>query len=109
MKQHEASIFEVGQPQATREWEIFKTKQVPKYYLEAMTQQIKRVARLVEEADEKAAVAAEVGDDVILQLIDAKEADETELERTTVPEEAILEPYSKVEDAYMSRKMCLLI
>ena len=54
------------------------------------------IPRLVEEdADEKAEAAAEeVGDDVILQQIDA----EIELERTTMPEEAIVEPYSEVED-----------
>ena len=73
--------------------------EVPKHYLETVRQQIKRVARLVEEdADEKAAAAAEDGDDRILQQIDAEEAAEIELERTTVPEEAILEPYSEVED-----------
>ena len=58
--------------------------EVPKHYLETVRQQIKRVA--------------EDGDDRILQQIDAEEAAEIELERTTVPEEAILEPYSEVED-----------
>ena len=47
--------------------------EVPQHYLE---QQIKRIARLVEEdADEKAETAAEeVCDDVILQQIDVEEA-----------------------------------
>ena len=44
------------------------------------------------------AAAEELGDDVILQQIDAEEAAEIEDERATVPEEAILEPYSEVED-----------
>ena len=44
------------------------------------------------------AAAEEIGDDVILQEIDAEEAAEIEVERTTVPEEAIVEPYSEVED-----------
>ena len=58
-----------------------------------------RVARLVkEDADKKAAAAAEVVDDGILQQIDAEEAAEIEFERTTMPEDAILEPYSEVED-----------
>ena len=36
---------------------------------------------------------------MILQQIDAEEAAEIEVERTTVPEEeAIVEPYSEVED-----------
>jgi hypothetical protein len=51
-----------------------------------------------EDADEKAAAAAEVVDDGILQQIDAEEASEIEFERTTMPEDAILEPYSEVED-----------
>ena len=74
--------------------------EVPKHYLDSVKQQIKRIARLVEEdADEKAEAAAEeIGDDVILQEIDAEEAAEIEVERTTVPEEAIVEPYSEVED-----------
>ena len=58
-----------------------------------------RVARLVkEDADKKAAAAAEVVDDGILQQIDAEEAAEIEFERTTMPEDAIIEPYIKVED-----------
>ena len=74
--------------------------EVPKHYLESVKQQINRMAKLVEEdAAEKAEAAAEeVGDDVILQQIDAEEAAEIEDERATVPEEAILEPYSEVED-----------
>ena len=51
-----------------------------------------------EDANEKAAAAAEVIDDGILQQIDAEEAAEIEFERTTMPEDAILEPYSDVED-----------
>ena len=59
---------------------------MPQHYLESVKQQIKSIARLVEEdADEKAEIAAkEVGDDVILQQIDAEEAAKIELERTTV-------------------------
>ena len=75
--------------------------EVAKHYLESVKQQIKRIARLVEEdANEKAEAAAEeIGDDVILQQIDAEEAAEIEVERTTSPEEeAIVEPYSEVED-----------
>ena len=51
-----------------------------------------------EGADENASAAAEVIDDDILQQIDAEEAAEIEFERTTMPEDAILEPYSEVED-----------
>jgi hypothetical protein len=51
---------------------------------------------LKEEADEKAAAAAEVVDDGILRQIDAEEAAEIEFERTTMPEDAILEPCSEV-------------
>ena len=46
----------------------------------------------------KLPLAEELGDDVILQQIDAEEAAKIEDERATVPEEAILEPYSEVED-----------
>ena len=35
---------------------------------------------------------------MILQQIDAEEAAKIELERTTVPEEAIFKPYSEVKD-----------
>ena len=59
-------------------------------------------------ADEKAAAAAEVIDDGILQQIDAEEAAEIEFERTTMPEDAILEPFSEVEERWLSRKMCVL-
>ena len=63
-----------------------------------------------EDANEKAAAAAEVIDDGILQQIDAEEAAEIEFERTTMPEDAILEPYSKVVwTRCRGRKMCLLI
>ena len=48
-------------------------------------------------ADEKAAVAAEVIDDGILQNSTRKKPLELSLaERTTMPEDAILEPYSEV-------------
>ena len=60
-------------------------------------------------ADEKAAAAAEVIDDGILQQIDAEEAAEIEFERTTMPENAILEPYSEVEDGCRGKCVCLLI
>jgi hypothetical protein len=51
-------------------------------------------------ADEKAAVAAEVIDDGILQNSTQKKPLELSLaERTTMPEDAILEPYSEVERA----------
>ena len=51
------------------------------------------------------------GDDVILQQIDAEEAAEIELERTTVPEEeeAIVEPYSEVEDVAGNMLIDLLV
>ena len=63
-----------------------------------------------EDADEKAEAAAEeVGDDVILQQIDAEEAAEIELERTTVPEEAIVEPHSEVEDVAGNMLIDLLV
>ena len=71
--------------------------EVPKHNLESVKLQFKRIARLVEEArclvsDEKAKAAAEeVGDDVILQQINAEEAAEIEHERTIVPD-------SEVED-----------
>ena len=44
---------------------------------------------LEDDADEKAEAAAEVGNNVILQQIDAEEAAEIKLEHTTVPEEAM--------------------
>ena len=87
-------------------------EEVPKHYLESVKQQIKRIARLVEEnADEKAEAAAaeEIGDDVIRQQIDAEEAAEIEVERTTVPEEAIVEPYSEVEDVAGNMLIDLLL
>ena len=51
------------------------------------------------------------GDDVILQQIDAEEAAEIELERTTVPEEeeVIVEPYSEVEDVAGNMLIDLLV
>ena len=82
--------------------------EVPKHYLDSVKQQIKRIARLVEDdADGKAEAAAEeIGDDVILQQIDAEEAAEIEIERTTVPEEAIVEPFI-IQKLKMLRKICL--
>ncbi len=51
-------------------------------------------------ADEKAAVAAEVIEDGILQNSTRKKPLELSLaERSTRPEDAILEPYSEVEQA----------
>ena len=84
---------------------------MPQHYFESVKQQIKRIARLVEEyADEKAETAAEeVGNDVILQQIDVEEAAKIELERTTVPEGAIFEPDSEVEDVAGKQCACLLI
>ena len=54
---------------------------MPQHYFESVKQQIKRIARLVEEdADEKAeATPEEIGDDVILQQIDGEEAAEIEV------------------------------
>ena len=46
---------------------------------------------------------------MILQQIDAEEAAEIELERTTVPEEAIVEPYSEVEDVAGNMLIDLLL
>ena len=46
---------------------------------------------------------------MILQQIDAEEAAEIELERTTVPEEAIVEPYSEVEDVAGNMLIDLLV
>ena len=46
---------------------------------------------------------------MILQQNDAEEAAEIELERTTVPEEAIVEPYSEVEDVAGNMLIDLLV
>ena len=56
------------------------------------------------------AAAEEIGDDVILQQIDAEEASEIKVERTTVPEEeAIVELYSEVEDVAGNMLIDLLL
>ena len=55
------------------------------------------------------AAAEEIGDDVILQQIDAEEAAEIEIERTTVQEEAIVEPYSELEDVAGNMLIDLLL
>ena len=84
---------------------------MPQHYLESVKQQIKCIPRSVgEDAAEKAeTAAAEVGDDVILQQIDVEEAAKIELERTAVPEGAIFDPYSEVEDVAGKKCACLLI
>ena len=50
-----------------------------------------------------------IGDDVIRQQIDAEEAAEIEVERTTVPETAVVEPYSEVEDVAGNMLIDLLV
>ena len=45
----------------------------------------------------------------MLQQIDAEEAAEIEIERTTVQEEAIVEPYSELEDVAGNMLIDLLL